>query len=129
MQSGQLLLIVAALVAIAFVITLIRLRKLRESYSIVFLGAILLFVATATWGFGWMIWLTHRLGVTYAPSGVFTLGFGVVAVVGIYLGVVVTGLQSKIKTLAQENSLLEARLRRMESESAGVSGGAEADAP
>ena len=42
MQSGQLLLIVAALVAIAFVITLIRLRKLRESYSIVFLGAILL---------------------------------------------------------------------------------------
>ena len=58
MQSGQLLLIVAALVAIAFVVTLIRLRMLRESYSIVFVGAILLFVVTATWGFGWMIWLT-----------------------------------------------------------------------
>ena len=128
MQSGQLLLIVAALVVIAIVITLIRSRKLRESYSIVFVGAILLFVVTATWGFGWMIWLTHRLGVTYAPSGVFTLGFGVVAVVGIYLGVVVTGLQSKIKTLAQENALLEARLRRVESGSAGVSGGTEADA-
>ena len=129
MQSGQLFLIVAALVAIAFVITLIRLGRLRESYSIVFVGAILLFVVTATWGFGWMIWLTHRLGVTYAPSGVFTLGFGVVAVVGIYLGVVVTGLQSRIKTLAQENALLEARLRLIESESAGASGGAEADSP
>ena len=129
MQSGQLLLIVAALVAVAFVITLIRLRKLRESYSIMFVGAVLVFVVTATWGFGWMIWLTHRLDVTYAPSGVFTLGFGVVAVAGIYVGVVITGLQAKIKTLAQENALLEARLRRVESENAGASGGAEADAP
>ena len=129
MQSGQLLLIVAASVAIAFVVTLIRLRMLRESYSIVFVGAILLFVVTATWGFGWMIWLTRRLGVTYAPSGVFTLGFGVVAVVGIYLGVIITGLQSKIKTLAQENALLEARLRSVESDNVGASGGAEASAP
>ena len=116
MQSGQLFLIVAALFAIVGVTILIRLRKLRESYSIVILGSILLFVATATWGFDWMIWLTHRLGIKYAPSGVFMLGFGVVAVVGVYLGVLVTGLQSRIKTLAQNNALLEARMRRMELE-------------
>jgi Na+/H+ antiporter NhaA len=128
MQSGQLLLIVAALVAIAAVGVLIRFRKLRESYSIVILGSILLFVVMATWGFGSMIWLTHRLGVTYAPSGVFTLGFGVVAAVGVYLGVVVTSLQSKIKTLGQENALLEARLRRIESETDRTSGGSGANA-
>lgn len=129
MQSGQLFLIVGAFVAIAAVTVLIRLRKLRESYSIVILGAILLFVVMATWGFGWMIWLSLRLGVTYAPSGIFTLGFGVVAAVGVYLGVVVTGLQSKIKTLAQENALLEARLRAVEPETDRTSGGFEANVP
>ena len=76
-----------------------------------------------------MIWLSLRLGVTYAPSGIFTLGFGVVAAVGVYLGVVVTGLQSKIKTLAQENALLEARLRRVEPETDRTSGGFEANVP
>ena len=116
MQSGQILLIASGIVAIVVVVALIRLRRLREAYSIALLGAIVIFVVTATWGFGTVIWITQRLGVTYAPSGVFALGFGVVAIVGVYFGVVVTGLQDKLKALAQENALLEARLRRVESQ-------------
>lgn len=116
MQSGQILLIASGIVAIVVVVALIRLRRLREAYSIALLGAIVFFVVTATWGFGAVIWITHRLGVTYAPSGVFALGFAVIAIVGVYFGVVVTGLQDKLKALAQENALLEARLRRVESQ-------------
>ena len=116
MQSGQILLIASGIVAIVVVVALIRLRRLRGAYSIALLGAIVIFVVTATWGFGTVIWITQRLGVTYAPSGVFALGFGVVAIVGVYFGVVLTGLQDKLKALAQENALLEARLRRVESQ-------------
>jgi hypothetical protein len=112
--------VVFVAVVIALVVVFyIRRWRLREEYSLLwlFLSAALIILTIDQ---GLMEWAADRLDVSYSPAVLFFLALAFVAVMLFHYSLEISRLSDQNKMLAQEMSLLRARL-----ETAG-SGGASA---
>ncbi len=105
----QILAIVASLGVIFFIISLIRKRKLREEYSIMWLiGSVVLIVFS--------IWrqlldiLAQAVGVYYAPAILLLIGIFFGVLIFLHLTVVISKQANETKCLAQEIALLKIKL-------------------
>lgn len=102
----QILSILGSLVFMAFIVRLIIRGKLREEYSIVWIGCTVFLIAFSIWRDGLEI-IAGALGVFYAPSLIFLFGFFAIILFLVHLSVVVSRQHKQIKELAQELALLE----------------------
>jgi hypothetical protein len=109
----QLFAALASLLLLGIVIELIRSRKLRERYALLWLataGVILLFAA---WRSG-LHHLSDALGIAYPPNALFVLALLFVLVLLLHFSTVISKLSDRSTTLTQQLALLEERLRQVE---------------
>ena len=101
-----------AAVFLIIVIVLIRARKLKEEYSVIWVVAALLVLAvTVSWRLVEVV--APYLGVVYTPSAVFYMAIVFLLTVNLLLTVQISRLESdRIKT-AQSLALVEADLREL----------------
>jgi hypothetical protein len=102
--------VVFVAVVIALVVVFyIRRWRLREEYSLLwlFLSAALIILTIDQ---GLMEWAADRLDVTYSPAVLFFLALAFVAVMLFQYSLEISRLSDQNKMLAQEMSLLRARL-------------------
>ena len=113
-SSIQIFSIVVSLLVMLLVTQLIRRRKLREEYALLwFVSSVLLIVLSVEREL--LDVLAHLLGIAYAPSllllGVIALGF----ILAMHFSISLSRLSEENKTLAQELALLRLELRDLQS--------------
>lgn len=102
-------LVVAVAVLIALtVVFYVRRWRLKEQYSMLWLAAAVLMVATAALPH-LVEWFANRLDVVYAPSILFFLALAFVAVMLFHYSLEISRLSDQNRELAQEVGLLRAR--------------------
>lgn len=102
--------------SIAFLITifrLIRLRKLKEQYSFLWMALSLAMLVLSVFPSG-LDWLAARLNVSYAPSLLYLLAvLGMLSIL-LHLTMAVSHLTERSIKLAQLSALQEERIRQLE---------------
>ncbi|KAB2878103.1 DUF2304 domain-containing protein [bacterium] len=104
-----------SLAVMLFVFELIRRKKLREKYSLVWFGAGIVMIVFSVWR-GLLDEVAHFLGVGYAPALLFLVALFFGMVLMIHFSVVISDLAEKNKTLAQDMALLKAELKKLKAD-------------
>jgi hypothetical protein len=109
----QLFAALGSMVLLVLVVELIRTRKLRERYALLWLataGVILLF---AGWRSG-LHELSKTLGIAYPPNALFVLAILFMLILLLHFSTVISRLSDRSTLLTQRLALLEQRLREVE---------------
>jgi hypothetical protein len=120
---ARLLLIVIGLIVLASVINLMRTRRLKEEYALLWLLAALTLVATPIL-INPLDSIAFFLGIEYPPA--LFLGLGIIGLLLIIfqLSLVISKFSDQIRVLTQEVAILRSRLEQLQQD-----GGAPKDAP
>ena len=102
----QIISIVGSLVLNLFVLELIRRKKLKEAYALIWLAMSLLFLLLAAWLQG-LVLLSKLIGIQYPPATLFLLLLLTVIIILIQFSVIISKQSDKIKLMAQEVALLK----------------------
>lgn len=108
----QILSILGSLALLGFIVELLRKRKLREEYSLLWLGGALAFLVLSIWR-GLLTRLSFAIGVAYPPAALF-----LALIMGAYLmllhfSLVFSRLAEKSRLQAQEIALLKHEIERL----------------
>jgi hypothetical protein len=109
----QLFAALASVVLLGIVIELIRSRKLRERYALLWLATAGVILFFAVWRSG-LHSLSKTLGIAYPPNALFVLSMLFVLVLLLHFSTVISKLSDRSTTLTQRLALLEERLRELE---------------
>ncbi len=99
-------LLVAALLLIV-IVDLVRRRRLREEFSILWLGVGIGVAVLAAW-YDLQLWLTHLIGAISSSTTVFLFAFIFLALMNLHFSVRMSKMTDQIKSLAQTVAILEA---------------------
>jgi hypothetical protein len=105
--------IVVAVAIAAVVLSYVRKWRLREEYTILWLLLSAAMVVLASFS-GITVWVADRLDVQYPPSILFFVGLAFVATMLFHYSLEISRLSDQSRRLAQELSLLRARLQAEE---------------
>lgn len=112
-MNGYLFALLGALVTLAFMFELLRRRRLREKYAVLWIS-----VAVVVIFFGafprLLYWLANLAGIATPLNLVFFLALLVLLVVSVQLSAEVSSLEREAQTLAEECALLRNRIERLE---------------
>ena len=111
----QLFAALASVLLLGIVIELIRSRKLRERYALLWLATAGVILFFAVWRSG-LHNLSKALGVAYPPNALFVLAMLFVLVLLLHFSTVISKLSDRSTVLTQRLALLEERLRELEGE-------------
>jgi hypothetical protein len=111
----QLFAALASVVLLGIVIELIRARKLRERYALLWLGTAGVILLFAAWRSG-LHELSRALGIAYPPNALFVLAMLFVLILLLHFSTVISKLSDRSTTLTQRLALMEERLRELDGE-------------
>ncbi len=111
----QLFAALASVALLGVVIELIRARKLRERYALLWLATAGVILVFAVWRSG-LHQLSGALGIAYPPNALFALAMLFVIVLLLHYSTVISKLSDRSTTLTQRLALMEERLREVEGE-------------
>ena len=100
--------IVGSLALLIFVVDLVRRRRLKEEYSVLWVAIALLFLVLAAWG-GLLHGLTHAIGAITESSTLYFFGLLFVVFLLLHFSVRVSLLERRLTALVQEIGLLTAQ--------------------
>lgn len=100
----------ASLGVLAVVFELIRTRRLRERYAILWLVTGGLMLVFSVWR-GGLLTVSHWVGISYPPSTLFVLASLFVFALLLHFSTVISRLSDETTALAQRVALLERELR------------------
>ncbi|HEY9720721.1 MAG TPA: DUF2304 domain-containing protein [Oscillatoriaceae cyanobacterium] len=108
----QILSIIGSVALLGFIVELLRKRKLREEYSLLWLGGAVAFLVLSIWR-GLLTKISFAIGVAYPPAALF-----LALIMGAYLmllhfSLVFSRLAERSRAQAQEIALLKHELERM----------------
>ena len=109
----QILAILFSIVLLLVTIQLVRKRKLREEYALVWLGAAATIFLLVVFD-GLVTFLAGAFGVSYAPTLILVFGLLFAIVVILSQSVTISAQADRIRDLAQSYGLLEHRMRQVE---------------
>lgn len=105
--------VVLSLLLIVFILELVRRRRLKEEYSLLWLTVGILMVGLALWKQA-LDFFAGLVGIYYPPSALFLLGLIFVVVLLLHVTTVISRLTEQNKDLAQEVALLKQRLENQD---------------
>jgi hypothetical protein len=111
--GGYLFALVGGLVTLAFMVELLRRRRLREKYAALWIGVAVVVLVGAFFP-QIPARIAELVGVTTPVNLVFFLGMLVLLVVCVQLSGEVSGLEQENQTLAEESALLRNRIEVLE---------------
>lgn len=109
MDRIQLISIVVSFSVFIFVFNLVRKRKLKTEYSLIWLIVAIVFIVFSLWKNG-IDWLAGVMGISYAPSVLFLLMFFGIILLLIEFSLIISKQAEKIKILSQEVGLIKHEL-------------------
>jgi hypothetical protein len=90
-----------------YILEMVRRRKLREEYSILWLsGSALILVLSLKQD--WLVVLAHAVGIVYPPSFLFLVGILFILLILIHFSIAISKLHMMNKKMAQEIALMKA---------------------
>jgi hypothetical protein len=110
----EIIMLVVPAILFAGVLELVRRRKLREDYSLLWLVTFGVLVFFAVFPNSLLDGLADMMGIFYPPAALFVVGFGLMLIVLLQFSLVITRLAQQNKQSAQRLALLSARVRELE---------------
>ena len=104
---------IASLVLLIAVLELVRRRRLREKYALLWILTAIVLLVLSVWR-GAVTSIATTLGVSYGPTVLFAVGALFVLVVLLHYSTVISALTDRTVVLSQQMALLEERLRKLE---------------
>lgn len=95
------------------VLELVRRRRLREQYSILWLLTSLVVLVLAS-NRTLLDVLARAMSIAYPPSALFVIGFGFLLLITLHFSTVISRLTQHNESLAQEMALLRQRISELE---------------
>lgn len=114
-MSGYAFAVTAALALMAFLVVLLRSRRLREKYAFtwIIVGVVVLVLGAFP---NLILWLTKMAGIQTPTNLLFAASLLVLLIVCIQLSVEITGLEEETRTLTEEVALLRLDVERSRSD-------------
>jgi len=109
MAHQRIIAIVISAGLLLLILELVRRRRLMERYALLWLFSSLLLLVLSVWS-GLLNTLASAFGVSYPPSALFAVAFGVVLVLLIHFSLAVSRLSDQNKVLAQRVGLMQQQL-------------------
>jgi hypothetical protein len=98
--------ICASTALLLYILEMVRRRKLREEYSILWLaGSVVILVLSLKQG--WLIGIAHAAGIAYPPSFLFLVGILFILLILIHFSIAISKLHQMNKKMAQEIALMK----------------------
>jgi len=98
--------IVVSTALLLYILEMVRRRKLREEYSILWLaGSVVILVLSLKQG--WLVGLAHAVGIVYPPSFLFLVGILFILLILIHFSIAISKLHQMNKKMAQEIALMK----------------------
>lgn len=110
------LMTVAPLVLLVLVIEMVRSRKLREDYSLLWLATALGMLVLAVLREPLLTVVAEAMGIFYPPTALFVIGMGFLLLILLQYSTVITQLARENKQAAQHIALLNQRVRTLEAQ-------------
>jgi hypothetical protein len=98
---------------LALIIYLIRKKKVREEYAILWIAIFVMFLVLSVFR-GLIDKFSSLLGIQYQPAALFLILFACLFLLVFHFSIVVSDLKKKINTLAMTVSILEERTTQKE---------------
>jgi hypothetical protein len=92
------------------ILELVRRKRLMERYALLWLFSTLLLLVLSVWS-GLLNSLASALGVSYPPSALFGVAFGVVLVLLVHFSLAISHLSDQNKVLAQRLGILQRQVQ------------------
>lgn len=108
----QTLAIIGSILIILLLIELVRRRKIKENYSLLWFAVAIVFLVLSLWRES-LIWLAMILGVDYAPAALFLILIMALYLLSIHFSIVISGLSEKNKDLSQEIGLMKLEIKKL----------------
>jgi hypothetical protein len=89
---------------------LVRRKRLMERYALLWLFSTLILLVLSVWN-GLLTSIASALGISYPPSALFGVAFGVVLVLLVHFSLAVSRLSDQNKILAQRMGILQRRVQ------------------
>ena len=112
MSRIHILAVVASVFVIVLILSLIRRRKLREEYSMVWLLGSVVLLLFAVWR-DLLDLIAEAVGVYYAPAILLLIGILFGGLIYLHFTVVISRQADQTKNMAQEIALLKERIERL----------------
>ncbi len=112
MERSILVTIAISIGALIFVLELVRRRRLREEYSLLWLAIAFAMLVFSFWR-DLLHGLAATVGIAYPPNLLFMLAILFVFLLMLYFSTVITRLTQENKEIAQEVALLRHELERL----------------
>jgi len=98
--------VLASAALLLYVLEMVRRRRLREEYSILWLaGGVVLLVFSLKKD--WLEWASNAAGIYYPPSFLFLIGMLFILLILIHFSITISRLYQMNKKMAQEIALLK----------------------
>jgi hypothetical protein len=108
----QYIAILGSIFVLGFIIELIRRKKLKEEFSLLWLFCGVVFLVFSLWRKGLEV-LAIFLGIGYAPAALFLLLIMAIYIILIHYSVILSELAETSKTLVQEVGLLKFEIQNI----------------
>jgi hypothetical protein len=92
------------------ILELVRRKRLMERYALLWLFSTLLLLVLSLWS-GLLNSIASALGVSYPPSALFGVAFGVVLILLVHFSLAVSHLSDQNKVLAQRLGILQRQVQ------------------
>ncbi|MBN1123230.1 MAG: DUF2304 domain-containing protein [Anaerolineae bacterium] len=110
----EVIMIAGPALMLLIVLELVRRRRLREDYSLLWLITFGVLVVLSLFRNSLLEMISGVMGIAYPPTALFVIGFGLMLLVMIQFSVVITRLTRENKEAAQHIALLSTRVRELE---------------
>lgn len=111
----QIFSVVGSLILMMGLVVLIRRKRLREEYSILWLAIVTVFILTAVFG-EFLIGLSNMLGIFYPPATLFLLLIIGLFLLMLHFSIIISDLKRKVNVLSIKLALLDEKASKQHEE-------------
>lgn len=115
MDQMQFIAITFSIVLLGYILWIIRKQRLREEYSLLWLGTGVVFLVFSAWRQG-LEMLAGVLGISYAPAALFIIMLVGILLILIQFSLIISKMSARIITLAQEYALMQLEVQTLKRE-------------
>ena len=109
----QIIFLVGLVGLLIIVLELVRRKKLREEYSLLWIVTVVVMLVLSMWRDSLKL-ISHALGIFYPPNALFVVGSMFILAILLHFSMVISAFKKKQQELAQKFALLNLRLEQLE---------------
>ena len=113
MRRVEVVVILGSVGLLLIVLELVRRRRLKEEYSLLWLLTAVVLLALSLWRSSLDL-IAKLMGIFYPPTALFVVGFGSVLLLLLYFSTIISKLSGENSNLTQRLAILDWRVRQLE---------------